>query len=102
MIRNETNPGIPLIRLSAINPFLKDLVSRDIDAGTLLEDQGTTIKDEIAYLRQVKAERALVNSDRGISEIAENVGFNNPTAFSRAFKNWTGQSPQEYRRNHQS
>jgi len=67
-----------------------------------LRAKGTTIKGEIAFLRQVKAERALANSDRRISKIAENVGFNDPTAFSRAFKNWTGQSPQEYRKNHKS
>ena len=70
MIRDETTPSVPLIRLSAINPFLKELLSRDIDAGTLLEGQGTTIRDEIAYLRQEKAERAIANSDRRISEIA--------------------------------
>ena len=40
MIRNEKNPGVPLVMLSAINPFLKELASRDIDAGILLEDQG--------------------------------------------------------------
>ena len=40
MIRNDTTPGIPLVRLSAINPFLKELVSRDIDPTGLLAEQG--------------------------------------------------------------
>ena len=40
MIRNERNSNIPLVRLSAINPFLKELAARDIDAGLLLEEQG--------------------------------------------------------------
>ena len=40
MRRNEKKSDLPLVRLSAINPFLKELASRDIDAGSLLEDQG--------------------------------------------------------------
>jgi len=32
MIHNETTPGIPLIRLSVINPFLKELASRNCAA----------------------------------------------------------------------
>ena len=44
MLRDQTVPGIPLIRLSAINPFLKELVSRDIDPGQLLEKQGLPVQ----------------------------------------------------------
>jgi hypothetical protein len=47
MIHNETTPGIPLIRLSVINPFLKELASRDIDPGQLLEEQGTRVFDAV-------------------------------------------------------
>jgi AraC-like DNA-binding protein len=64
-----------------------------------LQSKGTTINKEIAYVRKERAIKALVNSNQRISEIASEVGFNDPTVFSRAFKNWTGQSPQEYRRN---
>ena len=44
MVHNETTPGIPLIRLSVINPFLKELASRDIDPGQLLEEQGLPVQ----------------------------------------------------------
>ena len=67
-----------------------------------LQGKGTTIKKEIAFLRQERAEKALANSDQRILDIAARVGFNDPTAFSRAFKNWTGQSPQAYRRNNRT
>jgi len=63
-----------------------------------LQGKGTTIKKEIAYLRQERAEKALANSEQRILDIAAKVGFSDPTVFSRAFKNWTGQSPQEFRR----
>jgi len=56
----------------------------------------------IVYMRQERATSALVNSDQRIAEIAAKVGFGDPTVFSRAFENWTGQSPQEYRRNNKS
>jgi len=44
MIHSETKPGIPLIRLSVINPFLKELVLRGIDPGQLLEEQGLPVQ----------------------------------------------------------
>ena len=121
---NETTPGIPLIRLSVINPFLKELASRNcaahsrrrshreraaklcgIDKRQLsrkLRNKGTTINKEIAYLRQERATSALANSGQRISDIAAKVGFGDATVFSGAFKNWTGQSPQEYRRSHKN
>jgi AraC-like DNA-binding protein len=67
-----------------------------------LRNKGTTINKEIAHLRQERATSALANSAQRISDIAARVGFGDATVFSRAFKNWTGQSPQEYRRNHKS
>ncbi len=67
-----------------------------------LRSKGTTINKEIANLRQERATSALVKSDQRIAEIATKVGFSDPTVFSRAFKTWTGQSPQEYRRNNRN
>jgi AraC-like DNA-binding protein len=67
-----------------------------------LQSKGTTINKEIAYLRQERATNALESSDQRISEIATKVGFTDPTVFSRAFKNWTGQSPQQYRKSHKT
>ena len=67
-----------------------------------LQSKGTTINKEIAFLRQERATSALVNSDQPISEVAAKVGFGDATVFSRAFKNWTGQSPQQYRKTHKT
>ena len=67
-----------------------------------LRERGTTLSKEIAKLRADKASRQLVSTDHRVAEIAETVGFTDPTVFSRAFKNWTGQSPREYRRTHKS
>lgn len=67
-----------------------------------LREAGTTLSKEIAKLRAESAERDLVHTDRRIADIAQSVGFKDPTTFSRAFKGWTGQSPQSYRRTHTS
>jgi AraC-like DNA-binding protein len=67
-----------------------------------LRDEGTTLSKEIAKLRSERAEKDLADTNRRVSDIAQTVGFTDPTVFSRAFKNWTGQSPQEYRRTHKS
>ena len=65
-----------------------------------LREKGTTLAQEIAKLRAERAGKDLSRSDRRISDIALSVGFKDPTVFSRAFKNWTGQSPQAYRKTH--
>jgi len=65
-----------------------------------LRSKGTTLGKEIAALRSKHAQIGLSSSNRRIFDIAQSVGFKDPTVFSRAFKNWTGQSPQEYRRTH--
>ena len=67
-----------------------------------LREMGTTLSKEITKLRADRASRELVDTDQPVADIAEAVGFTDPTVFSRAFKNWTGQSPREYRRTHRS
>ena len=63
-----------------------------------LSAEGTTfqaIKDEV---RRDIAIRRLTRSEDAIAAIAFDVGFDNPTAFHRAFRHWTGSTPNAYRR----
>lgn len=51
-------------------------------------------------LEDVRRERALMylrERERSLAEVAELLGFSEPSAFSRAFKRWMGKSPGEYR-----
>lgn len=62
-----------------------------------LEAEGTAfqvIKDEVR--RDIAIQR-LTRSDDAIAAIAYDVGFDNPTAFHRAFRHWTGSTPAAYR-----
>jgi AraC-like DNA-binding protein len=69
---------------------------------TLLRSRGTTIAKEVAAMRADKARHLLIDSEQRVADIALSVGFSDPTVFSRAFKNWTGQSPQQFRRTHKT
>lgn len=81
-------------RSANICGFEKRRLSRKLKA------KGTTMARLIADIREERAASELAETDRKIGEIAHLVGFKDPAVFSRAFKNWTGQSPQEYRRSH--
>ncbi|MBK5001140.1 AraC family transcriptional regulator [Pseudomonas sp. S31] len=62
-----------------------------------LEREGRSyqqIKDEV---RRAMAFERLREGVLSIAEIAEQTGFQEPSAFHRAFKKWTGQSPGSYR-----
>lgn len=94
LIPHLHEPDLTVERAAEICGYNKRKLSRK------LREKGTTIAKEIAKLRAERAGKDLAHSDRRIADIALSLGFKDPTVFSRAFKNWTGQSPQEYRRNH--
>lgn len=62
-----------------------------------LEREGCSfqqIKDEV---RRAVAFEQLRQTRTSITRIAEQIGFQEPSAFHRAFKKWTGESPGQYR-----
>jgi AraC-like DNA-binding protein len=55
-----------------------------------------TGKSTAVFIRSIRlnhAKELLVNTDQSVSEIAYQVGFNDPSWFSRAFKDEFGISP---------
>lgn len=63
-----------------------------------LKDEGATLqalKDEV---RKSRASTLLLRTARPIKQVAEAAGFQNEKSFMRAFRDWTGQSPAEFRR----
>lgn len=61
---------------------------------------GISPKQYILELRLRKAKQLLSSSLLSVNQIAEQCGFTNPYHFSRAFRQATGLSPTEYRREH--
>ena len=62
-----------------------------------LNQAGTNYKKIVDTLREARAKELLVISAFPVSTIAYDLGFSDPSNFSRSFKRWTGGSPQEFR-----
>lgn len=61
-----------------------------------------TDKTLIAYVNDLRIEKAkplLLHSDRSVTEIALEVGFNNTSYFIKKFQQVTGMSPHKFRKN---
>lgn len=66
-----------------------------------LKREGHGFHELVEEVRQAKAKRHVAGSRYSLSEIAFLLGFSELSAFSRAFKRWTGESPAQYRSRHQ-
>lgn len=62
-----------------------------------LEKEGTSYQRIKDNARRDVAISLLSRERLTVSEVAEQVGFSDPSAFHRSFKKWTGQSPGSYR-----
>lgn len=72
----------------------------DMSSRTLkrrLQELGSSFLQLLDQVKQQDAERLLHQGDMDIQQIANTLGYENPTNFSRAFKKWTGKTPREYK-----
>lgn len=65
-----------------------------------LEEEGTTFSTLLAKVRTGRVLHLLASSGRGLSDIAELVGFTHQSTFSRWFRAEFGCSPSEFQRLH--
>src|SRR5215472_2662983 len=83
------------------DPGMKAIAARlHMSRSTLqrrLHEQGTTHRNILQEVRRDLALRNLQKRDLSIAEVAHLVGYDDPTAFHRAFKKWTGSTPAEHR-----
>jgi AraC-like DNA-binding protein len=96
-LRNEIK-----VHLRSGLPTLRDLAElmgmSEAAVQRLLRLNGITFADVLRAAREELAIHYLVRSDLTLTEIAFNLGYSELSAFSRAFRSWTGVSPQRYRR----
>jgi AraC-like DNA-binding protein len=59
--------------------------------------EGTSYSAILQESQSLVAQRLLGDRSRSIQEVAHDVGFANTSAFHRAFKRWTGESPATFR-----
>lgn len=62
-----------------------------------LREEGVTFAHLLEQVRREKALAYMKDKTKPLVEIAEQLGFSELSAFSRAFKRWMGTPPAEYR-----
>jgi AraC-like DNA-binding protein len=63
-----------------------------------LRNEGTCLQKEKDRVRRDLAIELLLRTTRSVKQVALAASFRNEKSFSRAFRQWTGESPGEYRR----
>jgi two-component system response regulator YesN len=74
-----------------INPsYLRAVFKKEI---------GMTVTDYVTHVRMHKAKELLGKGNIRLADIAEQIGVNDPSYFSKSFKKFFGYSPSEYENN---
>lgn len=92
LIKDALPTGIPSIN------YIADLTAMSNRTLTRrLADAGVTYRDLIKKTQESLAKKLLSTTTQSIGEIAFLTGFSEQSAFNRAFKKWTNQTPSEFR-----
>jgi len=66
-----------------------------------LQEEGASLQQLKDEVRFEKAKDLLLRTSKPIKQVAEASGFRNEKSFIRAFREWSGQSPAEFRQGNQ-
>lgn len=88
------------MRFPAFETICSDLCMSSQVVRRRLADEGTSYQQIKDSIRRDLALELLANPEIPIADIAERTGFTESAAFSRAFKKWCGESPAQFRHNH--
>jgi AraC-like DNA-binding protein len=84
----------------AVPPLDRVARALGVSARTLqrqLREESTTFAHTLAQLRQEMAPSLLRDGRLAVSEVAFLLGYEDPSAFQRAFRRWFGRSPRAFR-----
>jgi len=97
----EQRIRVRLLKMDRLNPSLDHLAkSLGLSPRTLrrrLRNAGTSYQAIVKSVRKELAVQYLRTTRWSIYQIADRLGYNDQSNFGRAFKSWSGQSPQEFR-----
>lgn len=62
-----------------------------------LQQRGSSFRQLLDQMRYQQAQLQLSHSTVGLTDLALNLGYSDETAFSRAFKRWSGLAPRQWR-----
>ena len=95
-VENAAVPLLPHGKVQA-NEIARRLGLSQRTLARRLALEGVTFAGVIDNLRSMLAKRYLADDDLSISEIAWLLGYQEASAFTHAFKRWTGKTPREMR-----
>jgi AraC-like DNA-binding protein len=86
----------------AVGDFSEDAIAARLGLGrrTLqrqLRVEGVVFRDLLNEFKADRARAMLIETDHSIVEIANALGYEEVNSFRRAFQNWNGLSPNEFR-----
>jgi len=61
-----------------------------------LQEEHTSYQEILDEVRSELARHYLAKEKREIDEVAFRLGFSDPSAFTKAFRRWTGQTPADF------
>ena len=97
----EQRIRVQLLKMGRLHPSLDRLAKTlGLSPRTVrrrLRNAGTSYKAILNSVREELAVQYLRTTHWTIYQIADRLGYSDQSNFGRAFKSWTGQSPQEYR-----
>jgi AraC-like DNA-binding protein len=92
LVRKNLKGGVPSIeQAAAMLHMTKRTLMRKLKA------EGTSYQQLKDVVRRDKAVSLLTKYSLPINQISESLGFSEPAVFTRAFLNWMGESPSQYR-----
>ena len=104
--------ALPTRMVEALDKYIRDNAGDDISnteigaifgyhpfyiSKVLKDRKGTTLRQYIIAYRLKLAKKLLSESAKSVNEVAEECGFNDPSYFTKTFKNAIGMTPKEYR-----
>lgn len=100
------NQALEFIEKNILNPELSSsIVAKKVNLSNswlstkFKEEVGSGISDYMNEMRIEQAKKLFDTQEYMIYEVAEKVGFTSSQYFSKIFKQYTGMTPNEYRRN---
>ncbi len=92
LVAEELQRGVPTLATIARRLAVGERTLR-----RRLQDEGTTFRELLEETRARLARAYICDRRLPLSEVAFLLGFSEPSAFHRAFKRWTGETPAAYR-----
>lgn len=97
MVRNQIK-----LHLGDVKPTIAEIARifgvSDQSLQMQLRQHGVTFQDLVNAARKELALHYLNDHEVPLTDIADSLGYSELSAFSRAFRGWTGMSPQRFRR----